>query len=125
MTVLNQVYRCNVCGNVVEVLHTGKGTLVCCGKPMELLMENTVDASREKHVPVMDKSGETLTVRVGSAPHPMEETHYIEWIELLDGGRAQRQYLKPGEPPEASFAATGGQVAARAYCNLHGLWRSE
>lgn len=125
MTALNQVYRCNVCGNVVEVLHAGKGTLVCCGKPMELLAENTVDASREKHVPVVDKTGDSLKVQVGSAPHPMEDNHYIEWIEVLVDGRVLRRYLRPGEAPEATFAAAGGQVVARAYCNLHGHWRSE
>lgn len=125
MTALNHVYRCSVCGNVVEVLHAGKGTLVCCGKPMELLAENTVEASREKHVPVVEQAGDSLKVKVGSAPHPMEEGHYIEWIEVLADGQVLRQYLKPGEAPEAVFAGTGGQVVARAYCNLHGHWRSE
>lgn len=125
MTELNQVYKCNVCGNMVEVVHTGKGQLVCCNKPMELLKENTVDASREKHVPVIEKSGNKLTVKVGSAEHPMEEEHYIEWIEVFANGKAYRQFLKPVEKPAAEFKIDAGSVSARGYCNLHGLWKSE
>ncbi|HBT46339.1 MAG TPA: desulfoferrodoxin [Peptococcaceae bacterium] len=125
MTALGQVYRCGVCGNMVEILHTGAGTLVCCGKPMELMEENTVDASREKHVPVVARVADGLKVTVGSIPHPMEDKHYIEWIELRAGGRVRRQQLTPGDPPEAVFCRVDGDVAVRAYCNLHGLWKAD
>src|SRR5690554_3486251 len=109
---------------MVEVLHAGKGELVCCNKPMELLQENTLDASKEKHLPVMTKRGEQVVVSVGSPEHPMEEKHYIEWIELVADGRIIRQLLAPGNKPKAEFAVNGSAsgVAARAYCNIHGLW---
>jgi superoxide reductase len=122
-----QVYKCEVCGNIVEMIHEGKGELVCCGQPMKLFVENTVDAAREKHVPVMEKSADGIKVKVGSVPHPMEEKHYIEWVELIDDqGKAYRQFLKPGMSPEANFCAcsTAGQFTVREYCNLHGLWKS-
>lgn len=126
MTELNQVYKCEVCGNIIEVLHTGVGTLVCCNKPMVLMTENTVDASYEKHVPVLAREGDTITVKVGSAEHPMEEKHYIEWIEVLVGETVYRQDLKPGEKPEAKFCVGNAKgVKARAYCNLHGLWSAQ
>ena len=118
-----QVYKCEVCGNIVEVMHGGKGELVCCGQPMKLLKENTVDAAKEKHVPVVEKSGEGFKVKVGSVAHPMEEKHFIEWIEVIAGGKAYHQFLKPGESPEATFSIAGDQVTARAYCNVHGLWK--
>jgi superoxide reductase len=124
MTERMQVYRCEICGNIVEVLHVGKGQLVCCGKPMKLMKENTVDASLEKHVPVIEKAEKGVTVRVGSVPHPMEEAHYIEWIELMVDGRVTRQFLKPGEKPEAFFPVEGQNLTAREYCNLHGLWKA-
>lgn len=124
MTQLNQIYKCDVCGNIVEVLHTGVGELVCCGQPMKLLVENTVDASKEKHVPVIEKSGNKVTVKVGSVAHPMEEKHYIEFIELMADGKVYRKFLKPGETPEATFEVTAAQLTAREYCNLHGLWRA-
>jgi superoxide reductase len=124
MTQLNQIYKCEVCGNIVEVVHTGKGQLVCCGQPMKLMVENTVDASKEKHVPVIEKSGNQVTVKVGSVAHPMEETHYIEFIELMADGKVYRKFLKPGEAPEATFEVTAAQLTAREYCNLHGLWRA-
>ena len=119
-----QVYKCEVCGNIVEMVHEGKGELVCCGQPMKLFVENTVDAAREKHVPVMEKSADGIKVKVGSVPHPMEEKHYIEFIELIVDGKVCRQYLSPGQAPEAFFAVTGDKVSAREYCNLHGLWKS-
>lgn len=119
-----QVYKCEKCGNIVEVIHGGKGTLVCCGKPMVLFTENTVDASKEKHVPVVAKADGGLKVQVGSVPHPMEEKHYIEWIEVIAGDEADRRFLNPGEAPEASFCSGGEGVAVRAYCNLHGLWKA-
>ncbi len=124
MTKILQVYKCEVCGNIVEVVHEGAGALVCCGKTMRLLEENTVDASKEKHVPVIEKIDNGYRVKVGSVPHPMEEKHYIEWIELVADGRAYREFLKPGQQPEAVFNIEASQVSAREYCNLHGLWRA-
>lgn len=119
-----EIYKCEVCGNIVEVVHGGKGELVCCGKPMVLQKENTVDASKEKHVPVVEKVGDGIKVKVGSAAHPMEEKHFIEWIEVISDGKAWRQFLNPGEAPEALFQSAGVQVTARAYCNIHGLWKA-
>ena len=124
MTKQLEVYRCELCGNIVEVLHAGAGELVCCGQPMKLFVENTVDAAKEKHVPVVEQIAGGYTVKVGAVPHPMEEKHYIEWIELVAGATVLRQFLKPGDAPEASFQTTAKDVSARAYCNLHGLWRS-
>ena len=118
-----EIYKCEVCGNIVEVLHGGKGALVCCGKEMKLFKENTVDAAKEKHVPVVESTAGGLKVKVGSVPHPMEEKHYIEWVELLADGKAYRQFLKPGESPEALFDIKAKTVVAREYCNLHGLWK--
>ena len=124
MTEKLQVYKCEVCGNIVEMLHEGKGELVCCGKPMKLIVENTVDAAREKHVPVVEKTDTGVKVTVGSVAHPMEEKHYIEWIEVIADGKAYRRFLKPGEAPEAVFSIEAGEVTAREYCNLHGLWKA-
>ncbi len=124
MTALNQIYKCEVCGNIVEVLHTGAGELVCCGEPMKLLKENTVDAAKEKHVPVIEKSADSVTVKVGSVAHPMEEKHYIEFIELIADGKVYRKFLKPGDQPEATFKIKADNVSAREYCNLHGLWKA-
>lgn len=124
MTELNQVYKCNICGNVVEVLHTGKGQLVCCGQPMELLKEKAEDEGQEKHVPVVEKADGGVKVKVSSVPHPMEEKHHIEWIEVLAGGRVCRKFLKPGDAPEAVFGLGAERASARAYCNVHGLWKS-
>lgn len=125
MTELMQVYKCDVCGNIVEMLHTGKGELVCCGEPMKLQVENTVDASKEKHVPVVEKVSNGFKVKVGSDPHPMEEKHYIEWVEIIFDGRLCRKWLKPGDAPEALFVTDAQQVEAREYCNIHGLWKKE
>jgi superoxide reductase len=122
MTEQNQIYKCNVCGNIVEVLHAGVGQLVCCGQPMQLLKANTVDASREKHVPVVEKTKKGVRVRVGSVPHPMEEVHYIEWIGIIADGKSYKKFLKPGDKPEAEFCIEPGNITAREYCNLHGLW---
>ncbi len=118
MTQKNQVYKCEVCGNIVEVLHEGAGELVCCGKPMKLMEEDTVDAATEKHVPVV----EGKKVKVGEVEHPMSEEHYIEWIEVTANGKTCKKFLKPGEKPGAEFEEEG---TARAYCNLHGLWKSK
>ena len=118
-----EVYKCDVCGNIVEVLHGGEGELVCCGKPMNLLVENTVDAAKEKHVPVIEKVEGGVKVKVGEVAHPMEDKHWIEWIEIIADGKTYRQYLNPGETPEATFSVTANQITAREYCNLHGLWK--
>lgn len=119
-----EVYKCDLCGNIVEVLHAGAGQLVCCGQPMRLITENTVDAAQEKHVPVIEKVDGGYQVKVGSVPHPMEEKHYIEWIELLADGKVYRQFLEPGQTPEAFFPVTAESVSAREYCNIHGLWKA-
>jgi len=124
MTERLQIYKCEVCGNIVEMLHEGVGELVCCGQPMTLFAENTVDAAREKHVPLVEKIEGGVKVTVGSVPHPMEEKHYIEWIEVIADGKAYRQFLKPGDSPEATFTIDAQQITAREYCNLHGLWRA-
>ena len=119
-----EIYKCELCGNIVEVLHGGKGELVCCGQSMKLFKENTVDAAKEKHVPVVEKAAGGYKVKVGSVAHPMEEKHYIEWIEVIADGVAYRYFLKPGAAPEASFKVDATGVTAREYCNLHGLWRA-
>ncbi len=119
-----QVYKCQLCGNIVEVLHAGGGQLVCCGKPMDLLDEQTADSTTEKHVPVIEKVADGTKVKVGSVPHPMEQAHQIEWIELIAGDQVYLQFLSPGDAPEAVFAVQADQVSAREYCNVHGLWKS-
>ena len=119
-----EVYKCGVCGNIIEVLHAGKGNLVCCGKPMNLLVENTVDAAKEKHVPVIEKIDGGVKVKVGEVAHPMEEKHWIEWVEIIADGKTYRQYLNPGEVPEVIFNVTADQITAREYCNIHGLWKA-
>ena len=105
-------------------MHSGKGELTCCGQPMKLFTENTVDAAKEKHVPVLEKTADGFKVKVGSVAHPMEEKHWIEWVELIVDGKVYRQFLKPGQPPEATFCIKADKVTAREYCNLHGLWKA-
>ncbi|MBN2019651.1 MAG: desulfoferrodoxin [Sedimentisphaerales bacterium] len=117
-----EIYKCQKCGNIVEVLHGGAGELVCCGQPMEKLTAKTADAGKEKHVPVIEKLADGFKVKIGSIPHPMEEKHYIEWIELLADGMAYRRFLKPGDIPEAVFNIKAATVSAREHCNVHGLW---
>ena len=119
-----QVFKCGVCSAEVEVIRGGGGTLICCGKPMELLAENSTDAAQEKHVPVVEKVAGGVKVSVGSVPHPMTEEHLIEWIEVVADGKTYRQSLQPGDVPEAIFPVEADQLRVRAYCNLHGLWRS-
>ena len=125
----SEVYKCSVCGNVVEVLVAGGGELVCCGQPMELLAEKTEDEGNEKHVPVVSVDGDKVTVKVGSVPHPMEEQHYISLIEVLAGGEVLASYRpSPGEKPEAEFCIKGAAehaITAREYCTVHGLWKSK
>jgi superoxide reductase len=120
-----EIYKCDICGNIVEILHAGGPPLVCCNEKMKLQQENTVDAAKEKHVPVIELGNGQITVKVGSVPHPMEEKHYIEWIELIADGKAYRQFLKPGEKPEAVFPISAKQVTVREYCNLHGQWKTQ
>ena len=124
MTKRLEIYKCEVCGNIVEMLHEGKGELVCCKQPMKLFKENTVDAAKEKHVPVFKKTADGIVVKIGSEPHPMEEKHYIEWIEIEAGGQVYRQFLKPGDTPEATFPITADVFTVREYCNIHGLWKA-
>ena len=118
-----EIYKCEKCGNIVEVLHGGAGELVCCGQPMKLMAENTVDAAKEKHVPVVEKISGGYRVKVGDVAHPMTDDHYIEWIELLAGETVYRQFLNPGQAPEAEFNVETDQVSAREYCTLHGVWK--
>lgn len=127
MTKLHEIYKCAVCGNIVEVVHTGAGELVCCGQPMKRMEEGTSDGAAEKHVPVIEKIDGGYKVKIGSVEHPMIETHYIEWIELVceKCGKVQRKYLKAGDKPEAVFKSDSDKVTAREYCNIHGLWKAE
>ena len=117
-------FKCNICGNILGLIKNGGGTLVCCGEPMQELITNTADASREKHVPVITKAGGKVTADVGSVPHPMLEEHYIEWIAIVSEDAVQRKSLKPGDAPKAEFCCNGGDVTVYAYCNLHGLWKA-
>ncbi|KUJ95674.1 MAG: Desulfoferrodoxin [Desulfonauticus sp. 38_4375] len=125
MPQLLEVYKCDLCGNIVQVVHAGEGELVCCGQPMRLLKEGSVDAALEKHVPVVEKTANGYKVTVGSVLHPMAEEHYIEWIELIADGKSYRQFLKPGDEPVAEFCVQAEKVTAREYCNLHGLWKKD
>ena len=122
---LNEVYKCSICGNMVEVINAGGGILVCCGKEMVLQTENSTDGAVEKHVPVVERNGVKVKVKVGEVPHPMEDKHYIEWIEILADGISYKKFLKPGEAPEAEFEIPTEvtEIVAREYCNLHGLWK--
>lgn len=123
MTDLRNVYKCAVCGNMVEVVHSGEGTLTCCGQPMRLMKENTTDAVVEKHIPVVEKVEGGVLVKIGSVEHPMIDTHYIEWIEVHTAEKVYRKILKPGDKPEAFFNIEEEILFVREYCNLHGLWR--
>jgi len=119
-----EVYKCDLCDNIVEVVHGGGGELVCCNEPMVLQVENTTDAVVEKHVPVIQQLEHGIKVQVGSVPHPMEDDHYIEWIEVVAGGRSYTEYLNPGQEPEATFCVKEEEVTmVREYCNLHGHWK--
>lgn len=125
MAELKGIYKCEVCGNIVEVLHEGIGALVCCGEEMKLMDEKTQDSSKEKHVPYIQKTSDAVIVKVGqNQDHPMEEKHYIEWIQLIADGKSYRQFLKPGDKPQASFSVKADKVTAREYCNVHGLWKN-
>ena len=124
MAEMMKVYKCELCGNIAEILHAGAGDMSCCGQPMKLYEENTVDAAKEKHVPVVATIEGGYKVTVGEVAHPMEEQHWIDWIEVIVNGRVSRQTLKAGDAPEAVFQVEGGPIVARASCNLHGLWQS-
>lgn len=121
---IGDIFKCTLCGEIVEVIHGCSETTICCSKEMVQMVENTVDASKEKHVPVIEKIENGYKVKVGAVAHPMEEKHYIEWIELIAGSRRYRKHLMPGEAPEATFEIKAEKVEARAYCNLHGLWKA-
>ncbi|MFZ2635302.1 MAG: desulfoferrodoxin [Rectinemataceae bacterium] len=125
MAELNQILKCASCGSILEVVHGSKCEPDCCGSTMKVLAENSTDASKEKHVPVIEKIAGGFKVSVGSAPHPMEEKHYIEWIELIADGVSYKAFLSPGMAPTAQFMVAASHVIARAYCNIHGLWRAE
>ncbi len=127
MTERGQIYKCQICGNIVEVIHSGQGSLVCCGKEMELMEEKTADSSTEKHVPFIQYQDDHYIVKVGeNINHPMEEKHYIEWIELIVDDNYCKKYLKPNQEPKAEFFIPKGEkVYAREYCNIHGLWKSK
>jgi superoxide reductase len=123
-TELNQIYRCKRCGNVVEVVHAGGGSLSCCGEEMQLLKENTQDAAVEKHVPVVTREDGGWRVTVGEVLHPMGDEHYIPWIELIADGQVYRKNLTPADTPQAFFPVNTETASARAWCNLHGLWKA-
>ncbi|MEA2059890.1 MAG: desulfoferrodoxin [Thermodesulfobacteriota bacterium] len=118
------VYRCEKCGNIVEMLHAEKPKVHCCNQEMTLIEPNIVDAAKEKHVPVIEKIDGGYLVKVGSVAHPMEEKHYIEWIEINADNVVYRRFLKPGDAPEAKFLIDADNITAREYCNIHGFWRS-
>jgi superoxide reductase len=123
---INEIYKCEVCGNIVEMVFAGRGELVCCRKPMILQEEKTKDIGNEKHVPVIEKIKTGLKVKVGEIEHPMEENHYIQWIEVLDGEKSYKKFLKPGKKPEAKFCIKLTEnIIVREYCNVHGLWKKE
>lgn len=125
MAKLNEIYKCDLCGNIVQILHAGDGELICCNQPMINLAEQTADFKVEKHVPIIEKQDNGFLVKVGSTPHPMEDKHFIEWIELVADGVSYRKYLQPQDAPEAFFCVDAKVVSAREYCNVHKLWRSE
>ena len=125
MAKLYEIYKCDVCGNIIEVLHEGDGELVCCEEPMKLLEEQTEEQGKEKHVPVVEKTDKGIKVKIGSVPHPMEEKHYIEWIEIITDQGSCRKFLQPGDAPEAEFEDVTGLQKVREYCNVHALWKNE
>jgi superoxide reductase len=120
-----EIYKCLACGNIVEVVHGGGGRLICCGRTMENMVAKSSDQGQEKHVPVIEKANGGIRVKIGSVPHPMESDHFIEWVEVLVDGKSYRQFLSPGQNPEAVFAVEGTSVTAREHCNKHGLWEAK
>jgi superoxide reductase len=125
MAKLREIYKCEICGNIVEVLHGGQGALVCCGEEMKKMEEKTEDSSTEKHVPYIEKTEKGILVKVGeNESHPMTDKHYIEWIQIIADGKSYRKFLKPDESPQALFEIKADNVTAREYCNIHGLWKN-
>ena len=125
MTKLKEIYKCNICGNIVEVIHASVGELVCCEEPMEIQKEKTEDSSIEKHVPYIEETDDGVIVKVGqNQDHPMEEKHFIEWIQVITDETSYRKFLKPGDKPQAKFKINAKNITAREYCNIHGLWKS-
>ncbi|MFA6252012.1 MAG: desulfoferrodoxin [Candidatus Paceibacterota bacterium] len=125
MNQIKQICKCNVCGNIVEILHAGAGQLVCCGQPMEKMAEKEFDEGTEKHLPVIERSGNSIRATIGKIIHPMEEEHFIEWIEVTVGSISYRKFLRPGQLPEIKIETLDiGEVIVRTYCNVHGLWAS-
>jgi len=124
MTEKYEIYKCDICGNIVEIVHDGRGTLVCCGQPMTKMVPKTTEAGTEKHLPVVEPDGQGVLIKIGSVPHPMEEAHYIEWVEVFrKDGKVIRIPLKPGDKPEVHFGHPIEDILeVRAYCNVHGLW---
>ncbi|MFA5331319.1 MAG: desulfoferrodoxin [Methanoregula sp.] len=120
-----EVYKCSVCGNTVLVVGAAGGSLVCCGQPMVLQQEKTADQGKEKHVPVVEKTANGILVKVGSVPHPMEEKHYIQWVEVCSGSKTCMHWFKPGDKPEAEFPVTDTNVKVREFCSVHGLWTNK
>ncbi len=123
MTELNQIYKCNVCGNIIEMVHNGVGELVCCGQPMKFKQEKTEDHTQTAHRPVIEKNDTGVIVRVGEVAHPMESEHHIEWIEIITEHRTYRKALDLDQEPQAEFFVEAEHITARAYCNMHGLWK--
>jgi len=124
MTEILEIYKCDICGNLVEVLDNGPGQLVCCGEPMKLFDPKTAEEGTEKHKPVIENAEHGIKVKVGDVPHPMLDNHYIQWIEIIADGVVYRKTLRPGDQPEAVFCVNASNIRARAYCNVHGLWRN-
>jgi len=124
MTETNQIYQCIKCKNIIEVLHSGAGNLKCCDSAMVRLQEKINDAGEEKHVPVIERSEKGYFIKVGSVEHPMEDAHLIQWIQLIGDGVSYKQFLNPGQKAEAEFQLHATEISARAYCNVHGLWKS-
>ncbi|MBT4334407.1 desulfoferrodoxin [archaeon] len=124
MTKKEQIYKCLACGNIIEILHEANASLSCCGTQMTEIKENIEEAAEEKHIPIIEKNESNITIKVGSIEHPMDETHYIEWIELITRNKLYRQHLRPGQKPEANFKMINSDFKVRAYCNLHGLWKN-
>lgn len=120
-----EVYKCERCGNLIEVMFGGSAIPECCGQPMKLMKEGTSDGAVEKHVPVIEQTAAGFKVKVGSVAHPMEEKHWIQWIELIADGRSYTKFLNPGDAPEAEFCIKAEKVTVREYCNLHGHWKAE
>jgi len=124
MTKINEIYKCEICGNIVEMTHAGTGSLICCGEAMKKMEPQSGPEGKEKHLPVAERAGNKISVSIGSVLHPMTEEHYIEWIEIISGANGQRMFLNPGDEPKESFVLdnTDEEITIRAYCNVHGLW---